>query len=318
MSSPPPLISIGLPTYNRASLLCDALDSLLGQTYKNIELIISDNASMDGTQEICRKYAEKDKRIKYTRQKKNIGATDNFNFVLKQGIGDYFMWAADDDLWEPDFVSELVELHVRNKEAAVTFCAYDNITFSGEVIKTDPVLFEEGENLSKYKRFKRFLLDRGGKCNYVYGLVNREYLIDVKGFREFKGIPDCCSSADTFFALEMLVKGSFIATDKLLYHKRCNRDDFMAEEKVQNLSIFSKKAVFLKGLIGFVKTPYYHFFHYRIINDIIKKSFTSFYDRIRLYFFNTYHFLGSVFRIMPWAMKLFLSFIIGIKRKLTS
>ena len=310
------LVSIGLPTYNRDSLLREALNSLLKQTYTNFELIISDNASTDSTEEICKKYANKDSRIKYIRQKKNIGPINNFNFVFKEAKGDYFMWAPDDDLWEPEFIQELMEIHKRNEEVAVTFCAYDNITFSGEVIKNDPVLFEEGTKLNRYKRFKRFLRDRGGKCNYFYGIFKMEYLEKFKGFKEFKGIPNYASSADTFFLLEMLTKGSFMATSKLLYHKRCNKDDFMAEKKVRDLSIFSDKKAFIRQMINFIKTPYYYFFHYRTINGIIKNSFPSFHDRFRLYFFNTYHFWGSILGIIPWAIKLFLNLVVGLKKKL--
>ena len=312
------LVSIGLPTYNRDFLLCEALDSLLKQTYTNFELIISDNASTDRTEEICQKYASKDTRIKYIRQKKNIGPTSNFNFVLKEAKGSYFMWAPDDDLWEPEFIHELVGMHEKNNEVAVTFCAYDNVTLTGEIIKNDPVLFAVGENLNAYKRFKRFLLNRGGKCNYFYGIFKREYLKDFKGFKEFRGIPNYASSADTFFLLEMLTKGSFMATEKLLYHKRCNINDFMAERKVRDLSIFSDKEILTVRVINFIKAPYYYFFHYRIINRIIKKSFHSFYDRVRLYFFNIYYFLGSILRIIPWIIKLFLNLLVGLREKLKS
>lgn len=311
-----PLVSIGLPTYNRSYLLPEAIESLLAQTYTNFELIISDNASKDDTEKLCREYSKKDPRIKYIRQKTNIGAPANFNFVFKETKGDYFMWAPDDDLWEPEFIHELMEIHKRNEEVAVTFCGYDNITFSGEVIKNDPVLFEEGTKLNMYKRFKRFLRDRGGKCNYFYGIFKMEYLKKFKGFREFKGIPNYVSSEDAFFLLEMLTKGSFMATSKLLYHKRCNKDDFMAGKKVRDLSIFNDKKAFIRQMINFIKTPYYFFFHYRTINGIIKKSFPSFYDRFRLYFFNTYHFLGSILGIIPWAIKLFLNLVVGLKEKL--
>ena len=83
-----PRLSLGLPVYNGEEYLAESLDALLGQTFEDFELIISDNASTDGTDEICRRYAEKDSRIRYVRQPKNIGATPNHNFVFD--VSGYF------------------------------------------------------------------------------------------------------------------------------------------------------------------------------------------------------------------------------------
>lgn len=93
-----PQVSIGMPVYNGGPFLREALDSLLAQTFTDFELIISDNASTDSTKTICCEYAAKDARICYVRQPKNQGATANFQFVLDKSIGEYFMWAASDDI----------------------------------------------------------------------------------------------------------------------------------------------------------------------------------------------------------------------------
>ena len=85
-------LSIGLPVFNGEKFLQKCLDSLLEQTFENFEIIISDNASTDTTQNICQKYSEKDKRIRYIRQEKNIGLLPNFNFVLEQSNNKFFMW----------------------------------------------------------------------------------------------------------------------------------------------------------------------------------------------------------------------------------
>lgn len=100
-----PLVSIGLPTYNRPELLMRALDSLLSQTHKNLEIIISDNASPDiRVEEVAKSYCNKDKRVQYIKRNENIGAIRNFWSVLSFCSGEYFMWAADDDEWENDFI----------------------------------------------------------------------------------------------------------------------------------------------------------------------------------------------------------------------
>jgi glycosyltransferase involved in cell wall biosynthesis len=109
-----PKISIGLPVFNGQSSLRRALDSLLSQTIGDFELVISDNASTDQTELICRDYAEKDGRIRYFRQNANLGAEANFMFVLDRSVGKYFMWAAADDVRSPDFLSlnyEFLETH---------------------------------------------------------------------------------------------------------------------------------------------------------------------------------------------------------------
>jgi glycosyltransferase involved in cell wall biosynthesis len=101
-----PLVSIGMPVYNGERYLPEALDSLLAQDYRNIVITISDNASTDATEAICRRYAERDGRIRYHRAAQNMGAVWNFNRAFELSEGEYFMWAAFDDLREPAFVSK--------------------------------------------------------------------------------------------------------------------------------------------------------------------------------------------------------------------
>src|SRR3989338_8821533 len=113
-SSKNPLVSIGLPTRNRAHLLKEALESLLGQTYRNIEYIVSDNASTDGTAELLHDYAARDPRIRYIRQDTDINGMENHEFVLRKAQGEYFMWASDDDWWHPRFVETLVDVLEKN------------------------------------------------------------------------------------------------------------------------------------------------------------------------------------------------------------
>lgn len=109
-----PLVSVGLPTYNRPELLKRALDSLLSQTYQNLEIIISDNASPDPSVEaIAKIYCKRDSRVQYIRSVENTGAIRNFWSVLSFCSGEYFMWAADDDEWESDFI-EFCLNHIGN------------------------------------------------------------------------------------------------------------------------------------------------------------------------------------------------------------
>ena len=103
-----PRLSIGLPVYNGEKYLAESLNALLGQSYEDFELIISDNASTDSTADICRQYAKQDARIRYIRQGHNIGLAPNHNFVFRESRGALFKWAASDDLYGRDLMQRCV------------------------------------------------------------------------------------------------------------------------------------------------------------------------------------------------------------------
>lgn len=124
-----PKVSIGMPVYNGEERVREALDSLLAQTFTDFELIISDDASVDKTGEICLGYVKKDPRIHYVRQPKNRGLESNFQFVLDQARGEYFMWAAQDDVRSPDYISVNLDFLCRNPDF---------------VASTSPVCFNDG------------------------------------------------------------------------------------------------------------------------------------------------------------------------------
>jgi glycosyltransferase involved in cell wall biosynthesis len=106
-SSALPLVTIGIPTYNRAdSYLRYALESALAQTYNNIEIIVSDNCSTDGTEALVRSYS--DPRIRYLKQERGLQPNDNFNFCLSQAAGSYFLLLHDDDLIDSDFIDTCI------------------------------------------------------------------------------------------------------------------------------------------------------------------------------------------------------------------
>ncbi len=113
-------LSIGLPVFNGEKYLAQALDSILAQTYRDFELIISDNASSDSTEKICQEYAAMDNRIHYYRNRKNIGAPKNFNRTFELSSGKYFKWAAYDDTIAPEYLQKCVA--VLDKDPSVVLC----------------------------------------------------------------------------------------------------------------------------------------------------------------------------------------------------
>jgi glycosyltransferase involved in cell wall biosynthesis len=114
-----PLVTIGIPVFNGERFIHETLDNLLAQTYDNIEFLIADNASTDRTGEICQEYAAKDRRIKYYRNAKNIGLTRNYRRVLELATGEYFMWAAIDDLKPANTVARCLAALSRNPRAVM-------------------------------------------------------------------------------------------------------------------------------------------------------------------------------------------------------
>src|SRR5215469_14938023 len=120
-----PLVSIGLPTYNRAQSLREALKSLSSQDYENIEIIVSNNASVDDTETVIAEWSARDSRIKRISQSTSVPVYDNFMAVFHAASADYFMWAADDDEWEPTFVTELMSVHTAHPDVLLVMSEYD-------------------------------------------------------------------------------------------------------------------------------------------------------------------------------------------------
>lgn len=103
-----PLVSICIPTYNRDRKLERAVHALATSRYKNLEIIISDNASTDETQRVCSSLCASDSRVKYFRHAENQGPTNNFEFVRAQANGKYFLWHGDDDYLDSDYIETCV------------------------------------------------------------------------------------------------------------------------------------------------------------------------------------------------------------------
>jgi glycosyltransferase involved in cell wall biosynthesis len=114
-----PLVSIGIPVYNGARLIRQALDHLLAQTYTHLELVICDNASTDDTGAICQAYAARDARVRYYRNPTNVGLINNFRLAVERSAGPYFTWAAVDDRKLPTAVEACMRALQAQPEAVM-------------------------------------------------------------------------------------------------------------------------------------------------------------------------------------------------------
>ena len=128
-----PLVSIGIPTYKRAnSYLKHALRSAINQTYKNIEIIVSDNCSPDNTESVVKEF--NDPRIRYYRQKENIGSLNNCNFCLEQSRGKYFLMLYDDDVIDDDFISTCMDAVTYHSEPGIILTGAREIDSEGNIL----------------------------------------------------------------------------------------------------------------------------------------------------------------------------------------
>lgn len=132
-----PLVTIGVPIYNEERYLAGSLDSLLAQDYENIEIIISDNASTDGTPQICAEYVAKDPRVRYHRNDTNVGSFENFNHVLELARSEFFMWACGHDLRHPSQVSRCVEIML--EDPRIVLCYTQMIWIDGNGQPLEPM-----------------------------------------------------------------------------------------------------------------------------------------------------------------------------------
>ena len=120
-NSIPPRVSVGMPVYNGQRYVKAALDSVLAQTFRDFELFISDNASTDATEEICREYAARDPRIRYSRNDENIGSARNGNRTIQLATGEYFKSAHHDDLCAPEFLARCIEVLEQHPAAVLCY-----------------------------------------------------------------------------------------------------------------------------------------------------------------------------------------------------
>jgi len=217
-----PLISIGLPVYNGDKFLSIALDSLINQTFQDFEIIIFDNASTDNTANICKKFKEKDQRIKYFRNKKNIGARNNFNIILNYVNTPYFMWAAHDDVWEPTYIEELIVQLTLDKSRALIFSMFDSIDENGNVVRNYPKMtnlltqFSSNDMFFRVHQFINFN-ERDGKANLIYGIMRTKIIKKIGGIIQYS---DKTFGIDNLTLLLILLEGKFYIMNKLLFHKR--------------------------------------------------------------------------------------------------
>ena len=218
-----PLVSVGLPVYNRPRLLYEALGHIVGQRYKNLEIIISDDCSPNQEiQKIIREFMSQDSRIKYYRQEKNIGGIENHRFVFENSNGEYYFWASEDDKLNEKFVQTGIEILINNPNYDAWCCTLNNIDTFGRVIREYPGFSRFTSSGNKRKDLIRYLLEPEilGKSNIFHGIFRKDALTQTA--KQYF-INDAWGS-DICFNLAFLTRYNLIATDEVLFYKRVIRE----------------------------------------------------------------------------------------------
>jgi glycosyltransferase involved in cell wall biosynthesis len=209
-----PRLSIGLPVYNGEKYLAEALDALLGQSYEDFELIISDNASTDETADICRRYAKLDSRVRYVRQPQNIGCAPNHNFLVAEARGELFKWASDDDLYARDLIKFCVAALDEYPHIVLAHSWTAMIDTAGTV--TNAIDYPlDTDSLRAPERFRSMLFGEGGDDDG--GVIRMDMLRKTR-------LLDSYFHSDRTMVTEFALQGPFYQHPDWLYFRRDHPD----------------------------------------------------------------------------------------------
>lgn len=207
-----PELSIGLPVFNGEAYLDAAIDSIARQTFGDWELILADNASTDGTAEICAAWAARDPRIRWARSENHTGAARNFNRAFDLGRGRYFKWAAHDDLIEPTYLERCLGALHADRGIVLAHSEMSEIDERGAVRRPLDARIKNMDAPSAAARFRGAIdLDHG--CFDVFGVARREALARTRLIAPYLG-------SDRVLLAELALQGRIVRVPEVLFMSR--------------------------------------------------------------------------------------------------
>ena len=246
-------LTIGIPVYNGEKFLEEKIRCILNQDFMDFELIISDNGSTDSTKEICNSFATKDTRIRFFSHKNNSDINWNFNFILKEAKGKYFMWTAVDDKILPGFYEKNIEILEKNSNIV---CSASQVQYFGQgrdywakrakhgpfkILKKKMVeRFQNLQNYSTSGTFEskfRYYLKLRGHHHILFGVYRTEQLNKILIVNE--NLP---TQFDLVTMLNALRFGDFYVIDKVLmqrYDGGISAQGFFNYKKSQKLNFIN-------------------------------------------------------------------------------
>jgi glycosyltransferase involved in cell wall biosynthesis len=265
MSDYRPSVSICLPVYNGENYVRAAIASVLGQNFEDFELIISDNASTDRTQEICQDASRRDRRVRYFRADVNRGLVWNFNRLFELAEGSYLVWLGHDDVMGKEYIGRCVEALKQDSGAVLAYTYANYIDDKGSVIKR--LDFENsGSSERPCVRLSNILYD--AKCDPICGLMRTEVL---KQTRLFGAYADC----DRVLLAEMGLRGRFSLVPEHIFSRRMH-----AEQSTTKYRDLRERTVFYDpAKAGKVFFP--RLLEYRALFSAIRRAKLPFGERLR-------------------------------------
>lgn len=224
LKSPTTRILIGLPVYNGERFLEESLDSLLAQTFKDFELLISDNASTDGTQKICERYVDQDPRITYVRHPKTLGSAFNHNYVVEQCTAEYFKWASDDDRYDPTLLETCIRALDADPGIVVAHSWTTEISAQGVPIKQVQYSLRTSAPSAR-ERFASCLYDTPAGDD-IYGVIRTSTMKAIAPYGSYH-LPDRTMVA------ELSLHGRFYNTPRHLYYRRHHDGRVLREDGIR-------------------------------------------------------------------------------------
>jgi glycosyltransferase involved in cell wall biosynthesis len=212
-----PDVSLALPVYNGEKFVADAIRSILVQDYKNFELIITDNASTDRTEEICRGFAATDERVRYVRNERNLGAGPNYNLGFERSRGKYFKWCACDDLISENFLGDCVAALEANRDAVLAYGKTLTIDQDGRLIPlVGGMMSPQQAGDRPASRFRKDLDDRTTNFE-IFGLFRSDAIKKSTMHRSYYG-------SDKTLMTELTLLGRFIFVPGIVFYNREHMD----------------------------------------------------------------------------------------------
>ena len=207
-----PRVSVGLPVYNGESYLQLAMDAVLAQTFEDLELIVYDNASDDGTEQICRAAARSDQRVRYRRHDRNLGASRNFNLTFQAARGEYFRWMSADDELEPRCLELCVEQLDIDPSAVLCHTQVRVIDRHGADRGDFEYPLDHADHPQPSRRF-RDTLDQDRWCFEIFGLIRSEALRRTRLLDRYVG-------SDRVLRAELALLGRYRLVAEPLFRNR--------------------------------------------------------------------------------------------------
>jgi glycosyltransferase involved in cell wall biosynthesis len=238
-----PRVSIGLPVWNGEQFLPMALDSLLGQTFSDFELIVSDNASTDATEAICKDYGARDSRIRYYRNDENIGLQANTQRVLDLATAPLFMWACHDDTWDLTYLEKMVGQLDLDPSLVLAGCNAASIDERG-TLRTfyDNRRVYSLDNL--FERARRMISEhpQGGHAFLIVGVMRTRIAqrLNLADFNAISNLNRGKYAWDKRALFRLLFEGDFFVSNETMYFHRDVNDIWWGLRKPADTSLRAK------------------------------------------------------------------------------